>query len=132
MLSRPRVLLLGALGAALALTVLLASRPAQAPAASDCTLVAEAPTSYYGVATITSGSVDCASAQNTLRFFITLTRDGTVAASGERRCHKASTCWSYLIADDPAGDQTWCTTVSARVGSQTLAGVTRCEQDPAL
>ena len=120
------------LAVSLALAALLLARPAAAATAAGCVLTAEAPASYYGIATITSGSIDCASRVNVLRFSITLTRDGAVVAAGERTCHKSATCWSYLIADDTAGDQLWCTTVSARVGSQTLAAVTRCEADPAL
>ena len=117
-------------GAALALA---ASGLGSASAAQvDCTLTAEAPSSYYGIDTITSGSVDCATAKNTILFSIVLTRDGAVADSGQRRCHKASTCWSYLLADDPPGDQVWCTRVGARVGSHTLSEVSRCETDPAL
>jgi hypothetical protein len=110
----------------------LFSAGSAAGAAGDCTLSATEPSSYYGIATITSGSVDCASAKNVLRFSITLTRDGTVVDSHERTCHKAATCWSYSLVDDPAGDQVWCTRVSARVGSSPLAELTRCETDPAL
>ncbi|MGH3105297.1 MAG: hypothetical protein ACRDN6_14495 [Gaiellaceae bacterium] len=126
--SRPQALVVGVLAAVLTLAVVLRSTPGQALATHvDCTLVAEPPVSYYGIATITSGSVDCATRKNTIRFAIVLTRDGTVAASGDRTCHKASTCWSYLFADDPPGDQLWCTRVSARIGSHSLGEVTRCE-----
>jgi hypothetical protein len=58
--------------------------------------------------------------------------NGTVAAAGERTCHKAVTCWSYLVSDDPAGDQTWCTLVSARVGSHSTGEVSRCETGDAI
>jgi hypothetical protein len=95
-------------------------------------LTATAPSSYYGIAAITSGSVDCTSSKNVLRFSILLTRDGSLVESNERTCHKAPTCWSYLVHDDTAGDQVWCTQVSARVGSHSLAVITRCEEDPAL
>jgi hypothetical protein len=120
---------LAALALGLALAALLLVRPGTVAAAEDCTLSATAPSSYYGIATITSGSVDCAAAKNVLRFSIALTRDGAVVASGERTCHKSATCWSYLLVDDPPGDQT---TVSARVGSRTVGALTRCEADPAL
>jgi hypothetical protein len=128
---RPSLLIAG--GLALAAVVLLLSTPGRSAAAhQDCALSATAPSSYYGVAAITSGSVDCSASKNVLRFSIVLTRDGSVAASGERTCHKAATCWSYLVEDDAPGDQLWCTHVSARVGSHSLAAVSRCEQDPAL
>jgi hypothetical protein len=131
--SRAHVLVLSLLAAALAVTALLVTSTGDAlAAAEDCTLTADPPASYYGIDTITSGSVDCASAKNTILFSIVLTRDGSVAASGQRRCHKASTCWSYLLTDDPPGDQLWCTHVSARVGSYSLAEVSRCEADPTL
>jgi hypothetical protein len=130
--TQPSALALVVVGLGLALAALLIWQSDALAAHADCTLVAEAPGSYYGVDTITSGSIECAARQNTIRFSIVLTRDGSVAASGERTCHKASSCWSYLIADDPAGDQVWCTRVSARVGSHSLAPVTRCETDPAL
>jgi hypothetical protein len=119
--------------AALALAVPAVAVPGTAAGAhDDCVLTAEAPSSFYGIDTITSGSVDCAGAKNTIVFSIVLTRDGSVAASGQRRCHKSATCWSYLVADDPPGDQLWCTHVSARIGSHSLAAVSRCEADPAL
>jgi hypothetical protein len=85
-----------------------------------------------GAPAITSGSVDCASSKNVLRFTIVLTRDGTGVASNERTCHKAATCWSYLVEDGAAGDQVWCTQVSARVSSHALTAITGCEQDPTL
>jgi hypothetical protein len=128
-MAHPRLLAVSVLAGVLALSILLLTTPGKALAShEDCTLVAEAPTSYYGVATITSGSVDCASPKTTIRFSIALTRDGSLVDSGERRCHRAATCWSYLLADDPPGDQRWCTLVSARVGSHTLAEVVRCEE----
>ena len=129
-LSAPRVLVSAAgLVAALAVLAFSATPSAAAP---DCTLTVNEPASYYGIAAITSGSVDCASRKNTLRFSIALQRDGATVESGERTCHKAATCWSYLIHDDAAGDQRWCVTVAARVGSQSLAPVTSCEDDPLL
>jgi hypothetical protein len=112
--------------------LLLLMRPGASAAAPDCLLTVNAPGSYYGIAAITSGSVDCATRKNTLRFSIVLQRDGVVVDSGERTCHKAVTCWSYLVHDDEDGDQRWCATVGARVGSQSLAPVTRCEDDPQL
>jgi hypothetical protein len=121
------------LALALALAALFLTKPEQAIAAhDDCTLSSTAPSSYGGIAAITSGSVDCTMAKNVMRFSIVLMRDGTVVDSNERTCHKAATCWSYLVEDDPPGDQVWCTRVSARVGSHSLAAVTRCEADPAL
>jgi hypothetical protein len=129
--SPPRALVVAAaLVGALAALLLFDVTPSAA--APDCALTAEAPASYYGIAAITSGSVDCASRKNVLRFSIVLQRDGVTVESGERTCHKASTCWSYLIHDDEEGDQRWCTTVSARVGSQSIAPATRCEEDPLL
>jgi hypothetical protein len=118
------------LGAALALVVF--GLGTASAAHEDCVLTADAPSSYYGIDTITSGSVDCGTAKNTILFTIVLTRDGAVADSGQRRCHKASTCWSYLLADDPPGDQVWCTRVVARVGSHSLSEANRCEADPSL
>jgi hypothetical protein len=81
---------------------------------------------------ITSGSVDCTTRKNVIRFSISLTADGNLFGASERTCHKAATCWSYVFENDPAGDQRYCSTVSARVGSHSLAPVTRCEEDPAL
>ena len=105
----------------------------QATAAhDDCALTADAPASYYGIGTIMSGSIDCATAKSVVRFSIALTMDGALVASGERTCHKAASCWSYLVEDDPAGDQTWCTRVSARVGSHAVGAVTRCESGDAI
>lgn len=130
---RPTAFALVALALGLALAALTLAHPERAAAAhGDCTLVNEGPASFYGVDVITSGSVECASAKNTIRFTILLTMDGSVVASGDRTCHKAASCWSYLTADDPPGDQLWCTRVSARVGSHSLAAITRCEADPAL
>jgi hypothetical protein len=112
--------------------LLMLMRAGTSAAAPDCVLTANAPGSYYGVAAITYGSVDCATRKNTLRFSILLQRDGVTVDSGERTCHKAVTCWSYLVHDDEDGDQRWCAIVGARVGSTSLAPVTRCEDDPAL
>lgn len=118
---------------AVALIATVFSMPGKAAAAhDDCTLVVTAPSSYYGIAIITSGAVECGSAKNTMLFSIALTRDGVVVESGDRRCHKRTDCWSYLVADDGPGDQLWCTHASARVGSHPLTMVTRCEQDAAL
>jgi hypothetical protein len=132
-LTRTRTPLFAFLAAALLLAAVGATRPGSAAGAhGDCTLTATPPSSYYGVATITSGSVDCAAAKNVLRFTIALTMDGQVVDAGERTCHKAATCWSYLVHDDPAGDQTWCTRVSARVGSHSAGEVSRCETGDAI
>jgi hypothetical protein len=130
--NRPRLhVTLTALVVGLA-ALLLLIRPGASAAAPDCALTVNAPGSYYGIGAITSGSVDCATRKNTLRFSIVLSRDGVTVDSGERTCHKAVTCWSYLVHDDEDGDQRWCATVGARVGSQSLAPVTRCEDDPQL
>jgi hypothetical protein len=132
-LTRTRTPTLALLGVALLIAVAAAIMPGSAAGAhGDCALTTTPPSSYYGVATITSGSVDCTTAKNVLRFTIALTMDGQVVDSGERTCHKATTCWSYLIQDDPAGDQLWCTIVSARIGSHALSSVTRCESDGSL
>jgi hypothetical protein len=78
---------------------------------------------------IASGSVDCVSTKSVMRFSIVLTRDGSIATTSERTCHKASTCWSYVFDNDPAGDQRYCSTVSARVGSHSLPAVMSCEDE---
>jgi hypothetical protein len=130
--SRHPAPVLAAVACALAAAAVLLSAGSAAGASGDCSLSATEPSSYYGIATITSGSVDCSSTKNVLRFAITLTRDGTVVDSHERTCHKAATCWSYSLVDDPAGDQVWCTRVSARVGSSPIGELTRCETDPSL
>jgi hypothetical protein len=130
---RSNTLVLCGFALALAAVTFFLVSPGKAEAGhQDCTLSATAPSSYYGIAAITSGSVDCASSKNVLRFSIMLTRDGTLVATNERTCHKAATCWSYLVEDDSAGDQVWCTQVSARVGSHSMTAITRCEGDPAL
>jgi hypothetical protein len=127
-LSRPQVLVLAALTLALAAFVVARAQTASA-AHDNCALSSTAPSSYLGTAVITSGSVDCATARNVIRFSITLTADGGFVGASERTCHRATTCWSYVFADDPPGDQRYCSTVSARVGSHSLAAVTRCEED---
>jgi hypothetical protein len=113
----------------LALAAVVAWAGPAAAAHQDCTLSATAPSSYLGTAVITSGSVDCASTKSVLRFSIALTRDGSLVSAHERTCHKASTCWSYIFADDPPGDQLYCNTVLARVGSHSLPATTRCEEE---
>ena len=127
---RFRGLLVAGLGLALASLALAGA--SNAPAATDCGLIVDAPASYYGIAVITSASVECATAKNTLRFSMTLTRDGAVVGTSERTCHKRPDCWSYVLVDDAPGDQTWCTTATARVGSVMLPPLTRCETDGAL
>jgi hypothetical protein len=70
--------------------------------------------------------------KNTIRFSIVLTRDGAVVDSSERTCHKAASCWSYLLENDSPGDQVWCARISARVGPHTVGTLARCEEDPAF
>jgi hypothetical protein len=130
--SAPRLRVAAAALLAGSAALLLLSRPDASPAAPDCASTANIPASYYGIGAIASGSVDCAARTNTLRFSIVLQRDGVTVESGERTCHKAIGCWSYLVHDDEGGDQRWCVTVGARIGSQSLAPVTRCEEDPLL
>jgi hypothetical protein len=131
--TRPTVLI----GVPLVLTLALASAALLAPATAsaaheDCALVANAPSSYYGVDTITSASIECASPKKTIHFTMALLRDGVVVATSDRTCHKRADCWSYLVADDPPDDQVWCTRASARVGSHSVGEVTRCENDTNL
>jgi L,D-peptidoglycan transpeptidase YkuD (ErfK/YbiS/YcfS/YnhG family) len=64
-----------------------------------------------------------------VRFSIVLTRNGNVAITSERTRHKATTCWTYVFDNDRAGNQRYCSTVSARVGSHSLVPVTRCEEE---
>jgi hypothetical protein len=117
----------------LGLAALVAGRAEIAAAGHEnCALSSTAPSSYLGTAVITSGSVDCTTAKNVIRFSITLTADGSLVETSERTCHKAKTCWSYVFENDPPGDQRYCSTVSARVGSHSLAPVTLCEEDVAL
>jgi hypothetical protein len=118
--------------ALLMLAALVAGGIQSAAAHEDCSLSATAPSSYLGTAVITSGSVDCATSKNVIRFSITLTADGNLVGTSERTCHKARTCWSYVFENDPPGDQRYCSTVAARVGSHSLSSVSRCEDDPAL
>ena len=117
----------------LGFAALVAGRAETAAAGHDnCALSSTAPSSYLGIAVITSGSVDCTTAKNVIRFSITLTADGSLVSTRERTCHKATTCWSYVFENDAPGDQRYCSTVSARVGSHSLGSVTRCEDDAAL
>jgi hypothetical protein len=116
---RPRALALALAAVVLAFAALVI-RTASA-SHDDCVLSSTAPSSYLGTAVISSGSVDCATRKSVLRF--------SVAMTSERTCHKAATCWSYAFDNDPAGDQRYCSTVSARVGSHSLAPVTRCEEE---
>jgi hypothetical protein len=127
-LRRQRTPALGLLAVTLAFAALVTTQSASA-SHGDCTLSSTAPSSYLGTAVISSGSLDCASTKNVLRFSIVLTRNGSVATSSERTCHKAATCWSYVFDDDAPGDQRYCSTVSARVGSHSLPAVTRCEEE---
>ena len=110
-------------------TVVLAAAAPAPGAHADCALDVTAPSNYAGAA-IASGSADCASPKNTIRVTMTLTRDGTPVDVSERTCHKSSSCWTYVFADDISGDQRWCATISARVGNHALAGVSRCEGEP--
>jgi hypothetical protein len=118
--------------ALLAVSASVAGGTQAVAAHEDCTLSGTAPSSYLGTAVITSGSVDCATSKNVIRFSISLTANGNPVDMSDRTCHKASTCWSYVFEDDPPGDQRYCSTVSARVGSHSLPAVTHCEDDPAL
>jgi hypothetical protein len=113
----------------LAFTALVASAPIASGSHDDCTLSSTAPSSYLRPAVILSGSVDCATTKSVVRFSIVLTRDGNVATTSERTCHKAATCWSYVFDNDPVGDQRYCSIVSARVGSHSLEPVSRCEAE---
>jgi hypothetical protein len=124
---RPRAFAL----ALAALVLAYATLVTQTASAShdDCVLSSTAPSSYLGTAVISSGSVDCATRKGVLRFSVVLTRDGNVTMTSERTCHKAATCWSYVFDNDPPGDQRYCSTVSARVGSHSLPAVTRCEEE---
>jgi hypothetical protein len=128
-LGHPQKLAVALFVLVLALAALVARAEPAAASHGDCTLSATAPSSYLGTAVITSGSVDCASTKSVLRFSIALTRDGSPVSAHERTCHKASTCWSYIFADDPRGDQRYCNTVSARVGSHSLPATTSCEEE---
>jgi hypothetical protein len=49
-------------------TISLLGAGSAAAGRTDCTLTANAPASYYGVAVITSGSVDCPAVKNVIRF----------------------------------------------------------------
>lgn len=126
---RPQALALVLAVLALAFAGLLTAVQAASASHDDCTLSSTAPSSYRGTAVISSGSVDCATSKSVVRLSIMLTRNGNVAITSERTCHKASTCWSYVFDNDPAGDQRYCSIVSARVGSHSLPAVTRCEEE---
>jgi hypothetical protein len=125
---RPKTLVL-VLALVLAFSALLMTSQSASASHDDCALSATAPSSYLGTAVISSGSVDCAASKNVLRFSIVLTRDGSVAVTSERTCHRTATCWSYVFDNDPPGDQRYCSTISARVGSHSLPAVTRCEEE---
>jgi hypothetical protein len=117
----------------LALAMLVPGRIESATAAhADCTLGLFGPTLDYGIYASASGSVDCSTRKNVIHFSIVLTRDGAVVDNESSTCHKAASCWNYVLVNDVAGPQRYCATVSARVGSHDLAPLTRCEEDPAL
>ena len=128
-LRRQPIPVLGFFAVVFAFAALITTAQTASASHGDCTLSSTAPSSYLGTAVISSGSLDCAATMNVLRFSIVLTRDGSVATSSERTCHKAATCWSYVFDDDAPGDQRYCSTVSARVGSHSLPAVTRCEEE---
>lgn len=126
--SRRNALALCVLALAVALAALLVAAPQKAAAAhGDCELRAFAPGALYGIYASTSASVECATAKNVIHISIVVTRDGSFIESTDRTCHKRADCPTYMIVNDPPGDQTWCSTVSARVGPHAYPTVTRCE-----
>jgi hypothetical protein len=126
--SRHQPFVLCVLALAVALAALLVAAPQKAAAAhEDCTLSAFAPGAYAGIFATASGSVDCATTKNVIRISIVLTRDGSFVDSTERTCHKRADCPTYLLVNDPPGNQVWCSTTSARVGPHAYPEVTRCE-----
>jgi hypothetical protein len=125
--------MVGVVALGLALAALGVARPTAVGAAHfDCTLSSGAPVPYAGIMVIASGSVDCATTKNVMRTLVVLTRDGSFLESSDRTCHKAATCPTYMILNDPPGDQVYCSQVSGRVGPHSLAEPARCETDPTL
>jgi hypothetical protein len=112
---------------AAAVAAALAALPATSAAGhADCSLRLEGPALDAGIYATAYGEIVCGTAKNTIRFTITMTRDGTTTDAVVVTCHRDVDCWSYVLENDSPGDQLWCTTVSARVGPHSVAPVTRC------
>lgn len=125
--ARALVLLL----VAAALAASLGGR-ADAAAEVDCRAVAGGPFLYLQADLIIPESyVVCATAQNRIRVFVTLTRDGVVVQDERRDCRKRSICHLDIDASEPdlPGDQQWCVIVSGIVGNAALAPMTSCESE---
>jgi hypothetical protein len=119
---------LGFLAIASAVAVTLVAAPGASGGHEDCTLTSGAPILFYGTPdAFTTATVECGSVKNWIRVSLVLTRDGTVVDTSDRMCHKRSDCWTYVIAQDPPGDQTWCAHASGRIGPHTIPEITFCE-----
>jgi hypothetical protein len=119
---------LGFLAIASAVAVTLVAAPGASGGHEDCTLTSGAPVPFYGSANaFTTATIECGSFKNWIRVTLVLTRDGTVADTSDRMCHKRSDCWTYVFAQDPPGDQTWCAHASGRIGPHSIPEITFCE-----
>jgi hypothetical protein len=96
-----------------------------------CQIVAEGPFFYAGLV-FPGTRVECASVERRIKISTVLTRDGIVAAQGNRTCHRTSVCHLTIDvrADDIPGDQQWCVRASGSVGNHSVGEATRCETEP--
>jgi hypothetical protein len=101
-------------------------------AAADCRAIASGPFLYFQADLVIPESyVECATTQNRIRVFVTLTRDGAVVQDERRDCRKRSICHLDIDASEPdlPGDQRWCVTVSGVVGNATVPPASACEDE---
>jgi hypothetical protein len=101
-------------------------------AAADCRAIAGGPFLYFQADLVIPESyVECATTQNRIRVFVTLTRDGAVVQDERRDCRKRSICHLDIDASEPdlPGDQRWCVTVSGVVGNATVPPASACEDE---
>lgn len=115
---------------AAAVPALLVSSSARSkPASDDCALAAYVFV-YYGGDTEAQGRVECSSQKAWIGVSAVVTRDGTLIASGEHRCRKATRCRiTFAPLPDPDGDQRWCVDVTGEIqGGLALGSRTFCEE----
>jgi hypothetical protein len=114
----------------LAAAALAALAVPRATASGDCRSVAGGPFLYADLV-IPDSYVECSSAQNRIRIWVELSRDGVVVASERRDCRKVAVCHLDVgvATDDPPGDQQWCVRVRGEVAGRAVPEATSCESE---
>jgi len=97
---------------------------------TSCAFDVGAPFLYVDIV-FAPATISCSSSQNRITITTVLTNDGAEVARDTRHCTHMAVCDNDVgsFLQDPAGDQTWCTTAWGSVHGVSFAPVTRCESE---